>query len=550
MRNESFDRKKMSTLYILEILRRYTDEETDSEGNLIHTLTQTQVRQYLEKDFQLVLDRKAVKRGLFDLTESMLFGDMIGFEAENRNSCDGSNECEIRTNFYCRQMFNPGQTRLLTEAVMFYRGISANEAKELIEQIGQFSNISARNSLKKNIIKLPQIVKDKAVNEELINNIDVIDEAITKGRQIMFTYNYYGTDMQLHPKLDPDGDTAVSVVNPYRIVPSDGRLYLVCNYDNSDSVSNVRIDQITDAIILDTSVKSKEKVKGLSETPETLAEQLYFQSGEVGAVKFRLTNNEKLVSEAIDWFGRSIIFLKDEGNTLLCSVKTNLKSMRYWAMQYSDHVEIVSPDSLREEVRTALRNAWRKYNGGKNIQSEAEEEIDKLISDWEKICAGVDFRKGDNCIVDISVLGAVVRKTQSIMIPFVGKKPEGKLCELILSLQNFSNAVRSGMYADQNSIYCIINSLLSEIDRDGRYGASEISEDVLNVRIRTKEDGFVNVVINLDNFEEDYLTLNQYSDKNAEEHRRRIAELRERIKQHHSERVEEYRRRKKMSADG
>lgn len=63
-------------------------------------------------------------------------------------------------------------------------------------------------------------------NPQLFYTIEIIDEAIAAGRQVAFIYNAYGTDKRLHPKRDQE-----YIVNPYQIAATNGRYYLIGNYD-------------------------------------------------------------------------------------------------------------------------------------------------------------------------------------------------------------------------------------------------------------------------------------------------------------------------------
>jgi len=38
-----------------------------------------------------------------------------------------------------------------------------------------------------------------------------------------------------------------------------------------------------------------------------------------------------------------------------------LKAMRYWAMQYANHVEVLRPEKLREAIKEDLLAAVEKY---------------------------------------------------------------------------------------------------------------------------------------------------------------------------------------------
>ena len=53
--------KKLLILDILEILRKYSDED--------HRLSQKEIIQYLKTEYGMTADRKAVKRNLTDLME-------------------------------------------------------------------------------------------------------------------------------------------------------------------------------------------------------------------------------------------------------------------------------------------------------------------------------------------------------------------------------------------------------------------------------------------------------------------------------------------------
>ena len=50
--------KKMMNMYILDILKHYTDAE--------HPMTQKEIQQKLESDYDMVVDRKAIKANLED----------------------------------------------------------------------------------------------------------------------------------------------------------------------------------------------------------------------------------------------------------------------------------------------------------------------------------------------------------------------------------------------------------------------------------------------------------------------------------------------------
>ena len=50
----------------------------------------------------------------------------------------------------------------------------------------------------------------------------------------------------------------------------------------------------------------------------------------------------------------------DEGH-FTASLKASPRAMLYWALQYNDKAEIISPKSLRDEVVAALKSALKMY---------------------------------------------------------------------------------------------------------------------------------------------------------------------------------------------
>lgn len=77
------------------------------------------------------------------------------------------------------------------------------------------------------ICTLPE---NKPSNKQLFYTIDVLDEAITKKKKVMFEYCSYDVDKQMHPRKREDGTVRQYIVSPYQLAATNGRYYLICNY--------------------------------------------------------------------------------------------------------------------------------------------------------------------------------------------------------------------------------------------------------------------------------------------------------------------------------
>ena len=139
---EMYIQKKLLILYILDILLKYTDED--------HRLSQKEIQDILQKEYEMTVDRKAVKRNLLNLIEygsdieyrevsrteifrkkdSALVEDTVDF-AEKGVSEDNL----LWTDFYLKQKFTNEELRLLIDSLLFSRHVPNSQAKELITKL-------------------------------------------------------------------------------------------------------------------------------------------------------------------------------------------------------------------------------------------------------------------------------------------------------------------------------------------------------------------------------------------------------------------------------
>ncbi len=327
--------KKLLIMNILDILKRYTDEN--------HRLSQKEIIELLKNEYDMQADRKSIKRNLMNLID---FGYDIEYSESIRVNKNGEEEI-IYTDWYLNRDFSDAELRLLIDSLLFSKHIPYSQCKELIEKLSGLSNIyfdAKVNHIRTLIENMPQ-------NKELFYTIEILDEAISKGKKVAFTYNFYDVDKKLHPRRKEK-----YIVNPYQIAATNGRYYLIGNYDKYDDISNYRIDRITNIELLDEKTKPKPRDWTL---PKHMAEHIYMFSGESESVVFRA--KRYIVSDIIDWFGTEVTFTDATEDEVIARVNVNLSAMRLWAVQYAKHVEIICPVSLREEVISDLKEAAGNY---------------------------------------------------------------------------------------------------------------------------------------------------------------------------------------------
>ena len=166
----------------------------------------------------------------------------LGFEIEYsesvrmvRDKATGKlEESCFLSDFYLVRNFADSELRLLIDSLLFSKHIPYSQCKELIGKLEGLSNRYFRARVG-HIRTMPDL---SLHSQQLFYTIEVLDEAISKGRQVSFTYNSYGTDKKLHPRRDSAGNVREYIVNPYQIAAANGRYYLICNYDRYDNVAH------------------------------------------------------------------------------------------------------------------------------------------------------------------------------------------------------------------------------------------------------------------------------------------------------------------------
>lgn len=357
--------KKMLIMNILDILKRYTDED--------HRLSQKEILNILKNEYDMKVDRKAVRRNLLNLIE---FGYNIEYSETIRNvpvrdNKTGKNVKDIKTgkpvmeekelwsDFYLKRKFSDGELRLLIDGILFSKHIPYSQCKSLIQKLEGLSNIY----FKSRVGYIATLPEDKTDNKQLFYNIDVLDEAISKNRKVLFEYAEYRTDKKLHSKRREDGSVREYIITPYQMVTKEGKYYLICNYDKYDDVSNYRIDRIRNIQILDETGKPFQELKWSGHhnlnLAEYMKEHVYMYSGGNVHVKFRIV--KPMISDVIDMFGKDVIFSDENETYVTVTTKTNERAMFQFAKNFAPDVEVLKPEKLRDSIREEFEKAVKVY---------------------------------------------------------------------------------------------------------------------------------------------------------------------------------------------
>ena len=324
-----FEPKKLAILRIWQILRQHSDYD--------HPLKQEEIIDYLDKEYGIQMERKAIGKNIADLRDA---GIEIG-------SCRAGSYIDSRE-------FEDSELKLLIDGVLQSKHITAHHSKELIEKLCGLSNKYFRSHVK-NVYSVNDWSKTE--NQALFYNIDVIDEAIATGKQVQYDYNKYGVDAKLHK-------SSFQRVSPYQLILHNQRYYLMGYSEYWGNMTFHRLDRISNMRLYDkpaipiTSVNGYENGIDFKQIASTMP-YMYTDTPE----RITFLADVEIIDHIIDWFGFDVRFeTTDDEKTVKVTLTASPMAMHYWAMQYAEYVEILSPKSLRDTILKTLQDAVEKYS--------------------------------------------------------------------------------------------------------------------------------------------------------------------------------------------
>lgn len=319
--------KKLALLRILEIYQKYSDCN--------HPLKQEDIISHLFRDYGIEIERKAVGRNIALLKEA-------GIEI-----CNGRNG-----SYLVSRTFEDAELKMLIDGVLSSKYITAKHSKELIQKLCSLSNFHFCSHVK-NIYSVGDW--SKTDNCTLFYNIDIIDEAIERKRQIKFDYNKYGADKTLHR-------SSIHTVSPYQLILKNQRYYLMAFEERHKEIVFYRMDRITDIELTENIATELRTIEGYQNGIDyrKLASALpYMYSDETECVDFVAEN--RILDQVVDWFGFDAIITDYDDTHVKVSVSVSQNAMEYWAMQFLNYIEVLSPLSLRDKIKQNLQKAILKY---------------------------------------------------------------------------------------------------------------------------------------------------------------------------------------------
>ena len=325
--------KNGNILYILNVLRKYSDEE--------HMLSAKEIQRKVKNIYDVEIDPRTIRRNI-NLLKYKLDYD-ISTREENGKGYYINRDPETD--------FEPGEIRAIIDNFSYANYIVPSISKEIIKKCKNMQNVYENEKLRNYQI---YSVNSKTENAEVIKNIEDVSESIFQNKKIKFEYWKYAITNKLEKKI-----VSRPTVSPYAITYNKQEFYLIGIKEGETKFYNYRLDRMKNVQILNEDITIKKKKSEIQEFAESSTEMFGGKKEEIEAIC-----HIWLLDTIFDTFGRNVTIEKiqnDEEHFKLL-VDTNTMGFKMWAMRNIDLIEVKKPLTLRKEMQDIIKDAMDRYN--------------------------------------------------------------------------------------------------------------------------------------------------------------------------------------------
>lgn len=321
--------QKLKLLYIVKILSEETDEQ-----HVISTKT------LIEK--LAVYGVSAERKSIYDdIAKLQDFGyDII--QSDNRNGGGY---------YLASREFELAELKFLVDAVQSTRFITQKKSSQLIKKLEQMTSKYDAKALQRQVYVSGRI---KTENESIYYSIDSLHKAIQENKKISFTYMEWNEKKELVPRKSGLEYKA----SPWTLICQEENYYLAAYDEEAQKIKHYRVDKMANIQILSenrSGEKEYEKMNPAEYTNRTFS----MYGGKLEDVS--LSFPEKLIGVVIDRFGKEIPVRKED-NRLRARVKVVVSPPFFgWLATVGKDVQIVSPDTVKEQYIAWLEALLKEY---------------------------------------------------------------------------------------------------------------------------------------------------------------------------------------------
>lgn len=319
--------RKIKVLKLLEHLRLNTDEN--------HPLSAGEIAADLAT-IGVTFDPRTISQDIVVLNE-------LGYEVM-------STMVGHQKRYYIEdRSFSVPELKILIDAVQAASFITDKKTQELIDKIAVLGGSHRAEILKGNLVCFNT---RKHSNEHIYYNVDTLEKAIQTNKKVIFYY----FDLDENRKKVYRREHHHYVVEPIALVFNEDNYYLISYSSKHNNIANYRVDRMEEVEVIDDNISDK-AIMLRNDIPGYTEQIFKMYSGSTIEVKLEFDNS--LIGVIYDKFGESVKMSRINEKYCSASVQVQVSPVFWgWLFQFSGHMRIISPESLRVEYKERCKKAY------------------------------------------------------------------------------------------------------------------------------------------------------------------------------------------------
>lgn len=323
--------KNGNILYILNVLKKYSDEE--------HKLSISKLREKIFDEYGQDIDPRTIRRNINLLRQK--FGYDISTYNDNNIGYYISNDPETD--------FEPGEIRAIIDIFSYSTFIEPKITNRIIKKCKNLQSIYENEKIRDYRVYSP---KGKTNNVEVIKNIEDISNSILNKNKVQFEYwKYCIVGDKIKRQI-----VSAPIVSPYAILYDKQQFYMLGIKDGVKNFYHYRLDRIKNLTELNEKITIKKTDKEIEKYVDTSVEIFSGNEVEVEAIC-----DEYLLGEVIEKFGKNIEIKPINKDTFSMKLTVNPLGFKLWAMRNIDLVTVKKPESLVNKLKETIEDAKKRY---------------------------------------------------------------------------------------------------------------------------------------------------------------------------------------------
>lgn len=335
------ENQKAKTLYVAKYFLENSDEN--------HPVTAGDVVDYLKNECGIEAERRAIYRDIAALR------DVFGMDIE------GGQGGKYRL---LSRQFEFDDLRLLAECVHAAKFISARQAKDLVDTLGEFCSTYQAEQLQREVFLCDRVKTTQKGTMAIISKINQAMATRQDGKphtpqKISFKYLKYTLQNGITQVERRKG--AAYKVSPYKLLINEGNYYLLAFDDKAQDMRTYRIDRMKEVKVLP---EPREGAEVFSKVDmETYTRRVFSMfGGERKRVSIRFIN--PLLDTAVERFGTSpdVFYRRDDEKHFVVTADVEISDQFFaWVCGFRKGAAIISPPDVVENMKKFLEDVGARY---------------------------------------------------------------------------------------------------------------------------------------------------------------------------------------------